>query len=582
MNTRILCFFLLSGLLNLSAFAQDGNSEPQHAVDSIQALIPTLEGEAKLKAYFELTRRQDAANDFSDSHLQTINDYLAEAQRQKNIEKEGDARLAKAYFLFNKKDEAAFLKDAPDFMAFAGKHGQWKNYFTVYEQLINFHIIAGRYDQSLQMLEDMYREGRERRFPPGVAMAARSMGETLQLMDRYADAEPFHREAVAVFLDENDLGQVIVSYPNLLNTLRRLGKYDETLAILAQWEEVQEKRDRQTGIVRLVDRFNIDLTYANVYSAMKKHGEAERYYQKIGTYADQLRLSNKEDYLYRLLVFYEETEQWTNALALTDTLYRIETELNFRAKALSVLNHKAYTLGYLGRGAESAELYEVYLHQIDSVHRAEQNTRVDELRTQFEVDRHILEKERNRSYMLAALAGCLLLGGLLTGWVFYSRRLARKNRGLVRQILEQDRVAKELEQKEEELHRYQTLQKQQNPENADETGTELLKRFKRLMQDSRIFTNPDLNWKSIMQELNTNEVYLRETVKQHFGCTIGDYINELRLNHARLLLVQKSEKYTVEAIAFDSGFNSRGTFYRLFYKRYGLSPTEYQKQLAEK
>ncbi|MDR1645906.1 MAG: AraC family transcriptional regulator [Tannerellaceae bacterium] len=570
-------------LFVLSAFAQNESDEHRHAIDSIRALIPTLEGEAKLKAYAELTNRQDAANDFSDSHLQTLNDYLAEAQRQKNAEKEGDARLAKAYFLYNKKDEAAFLKDIPDFLAFASKHGRWKNYFTVYEQLIDFHTIAGKYDEALRMVEDMYREGRERRFPLGVAMAARSMGETLQLMNRYADAEPFHREAVAVFEGENDLAQAIVSYPNLLNTLRRLKKYDETLALLTRWEEIQEKRDRQTGIVGQDDWFLMDLNYANVYSAMKKYDEAGRYYQKISTYADRLKPSNKEDYLYRLLMFYETTEQWTNALALTDTLYRIETELNFRAKALSILNHKAYTLGYLGRGAESAELYEVYIHQIDSVRRAEQSTRVDELRTQFEVDRHILEKEREHSYMLAALAGCLLLGGLLTGWVFYSRRLARKNRGLVRQILEQDCVAKELEQKEEELHRYQTLLKQQNPENTDETEseaeTELLKRFKRLMQDSRVFTNPDLNWKSIIQELNTNEVYLRETVKQRFGCTIGDYINELRLNHARVLLVQKSEKYTVEAIAFDSGFNSRRTFYRLFYKQYGLSPSEYRKQI---
>ncbi|MDR1918983.1 MAG: hypothetical protein LBQ65_04970, partial [Tannerellaceae bacterium] len=71
MKTRTICSLFLYCLLSLSAFAQDGNSESQHAIDSIQALIPTLEGEAKLKAYFELTRQQDAANDFSDSHLQT-------------------------------------------------------------------------------------------------------------------------------------------------------------------------------------------------------------------------------------------------------------------------------------------------------------------------------------------------------------------------------------------------------------------------------------------------------------------------------------------------------------------------------
>jgi len=53
------------------------------------------------------------------------------------------------------------------------------------------------------------------------------------------------------------------------------------------------------------------------------------------------------------------------------------------------------------------------------------------------------------------------------------------------------------------------------------------------------------------------------------------YVNELRMNHARLLL--ESTQLPVTQIAFQSGFNSLEHFTTSFKKKYNLSPSSIRK-----
>lgn len=55
-----------------------------------------------------------------------------------------------------------------------------------------------------------------------------------------------------------------------------------------------------------------------------------------------------------------------------------------------------------------------------------------------------------------------------------------------------------------------------------------------------------------------------------------EYMRTLKVEEARRKLDSHPE-LTIEAIAFSCGFNIPSTFYRLFRKQYGISPTEYRK-----
>lgn len=58
------------------------------------------------------------------------------------------------------------------------------------------------------------------------------------------------------------------------------------------------------------------------------------------------------------------------------------------------------------------------------------------------------------------------------------------------------------------------------------------------------------------------------------GTSFGDYLQSLRVAHARFLLRETSR--TILAIGFECGFDSATTFYRTFKKLEGLSPTEWR------
>ncbi len=69
--------------------------------------------------------------------------------------------------------------------------------------------------------------------------------------------------------------------------------------------------------------------------------------------------------------------------------------------------------------------------------------------------------------------------------------------------------------------------------------------------------------------------YLRQLFHRFTGKTPVDYINTLRLENARELLL--SGKYSVTEAAMSSGFESPGYFSRLFTRKYGYAPKTVKK-----
>lgn len=62
---------------------------------------------------------------------------------------------------------------------------------------------------------------------------------------------------------------------------------------------------------------------------------------------------------------------------------------------------------------------------------------------------------------------------------------------------------------------------------------------------------------------------------KNFGCSINEYISQLRCSHATLLL---ADNLTISEIAMKVGFSSERTFYRAFKKYYHISPKQYSIQ----
>ncbi len=79
----------------------------------------------------------------------------------------------------------------------------------------------------------------------------------------------------------------------------------------------------------------------------------------------------------------------------------------------------------------------------------------------------------------------------------------------------------------------------------------------------------------IAEHTGINKSYLQALFSRQLHCTITDYINERRLEHAAFLLTNSTMPVT--DIAFQSGYNSRQHFGRTFEKFYGISPLKYRQ-----
>lgn len=56
-----------------------------------------------------------------------------------------------------------------------------------------------------------------------------------------------------------------------------------------------------------------------------------------------------------------------------------------------------------------------------------------------------------------------------------------------------------------------------------------------------------------------------------------DFVNACRVEEfKRQIFDKKNKDYTMPAIAFQSGFNSRSSFYDIFKKQCGMTPGEYK------
>lgn len=88
------------------------------------------------------------------------------------------------------------------------------------------------------------------------------------------------------------------------------------------------------------------------------------------------------------------------------------------------------------------------------------------------------------------------------------------------------------------------------------------------------FLDP-LNLDALSKELGISKFYISRIFSEQFHISFRDYINGQRAAYAHMLLLSTTNPVT--DIAFESGFNSLRSFYRVFKKEYGVTPNEYRR-----
>jgi len=114
---------------------------------------------------------------------------------------------------------------------------------------------------------------------------------------------------------------------------------------------------------------------------------------------------------------------------------------------------------------------------------------------------------------------------------------------------------------------------------SDEMKAKIAEDIKKLMQEKKIYLNPELSLYDLANELDIHKNYLSHIINDVFGMNFFNFINTYRIEHAKHMLADKQfDNFTIEGIAQSSGFKTRNVFYPIFKKIVGETPNEYKSK----
>ncbi|MBR6190318.1 MAG: helix-turn-helix domain-containing protein [Prevotella sp.] len=115
---------------------------------------------------------------------------------------------------------------------------------------------------------------------------------------------------------------------------------------------------------------------------------------------------------------------------------------------------------------------------------------------------------------------------------------------------------------------------------ADMTDEELMAWIDEQMDETRLFTDPDMTVKTMAKALGLTQKRLGGLFKNHPKYnSLGDYLNEKRVLYACRLL-REEPHWTIEAVGTEAGFGGRRTFQTEVKRRLGVTPLQYRQAQA--
>lgn len=449
--------------------------------------------------------------------------------------------------------------------------------------------VQGKYEEGIRLCRETIDLARELENVGVEGEMLCSMGRFYEGMNQTEKALESFRQGIDLMKDTEDV-----------RVMWRLSMtYGEMTGVLIKHEYLEEAVN--TGHIRekLIARMStlpgptpkyIDQEYGYVYSrlscALQKLGrtdEAEMYYHRFLT--TQYSKDDPREIIPYLLAagrFREALGQNNQAFAAFAATHDRDT---VNHTYLLLLERYAEIWQGMGNLKEQAG----YLQRIrvlqDSIYTREQRSRAQEYATSFRLNEKELQLAeartvaQRRNFLLVGSVVVMILLITLLVIIWHNLRTTRqRNRIAAKQI-------NELMAQREELRKVSVAtpipDKPENGVVSEENDTTveyaLFLRMERKLMDERLFLQPGFGRDDLWRISGVGKNDFSAFLQRHTdGANANDYLNRLRVEYA-LCLMKEKRNLSIEAIGCEAGFNSKTTFYRAFYKVFGMTPAQYLK-----
>ena len=250
-------------------------------------------------------------------------------------------------------------------------------------------------------------------------------------------------------------------------------------------------------------------------------------------------------------------------------------------------------------------LYEEALHSFKLMDKADEVQKrmgelsaMDELSANYSTYIDELNKQskehKNRILNIFIILGLIasMIAIYIGRTLRYNHIIRQKNLSLVRTINELVETKEIVERQKEEKHKEDIIDCSTDISNSDSLQANTLKNgnesiavyherrmFERMNRDlieKKLYLDPALSRTMLLDKYNIPRNNFSSLFQKYVGTSYSKYINDLRLGQA-VKMLKEQPNYTIESIANDCGIASVATLYRLFSKKYGMTPSEYRQ-----
>ena len=114
---------------------------------------------------------------------------------------------------------------------------------------------------------------------------------------------------------------------------------------------------------------------------------------------------------------------------------------------------------------------------------------------------------------------------------------------------------------------------------SEEDLTTWKNKLLKVFDTEKPYLNPELTLSDLAEKLKTNTSILSQVINTGFDKNFNDFVNEYRVEtFKQKMKTPQYQHYTMLAVAFDCGFNSKTTFNRAFKKLTNSMPSEFLKR----
>lgn len=130
---------------------------------------------------------------------------------------------------------------------------------------------------------------------------------------------------------------------------------------------------------------------------------------------------------------------------------------------------------------------------------------------------------------------------------------------------------------EQQINATESIEELPDSENDDKMDW-----IKEQMSKCKYYLDPDLSLRVLAEELGVHHNTLTRLINKGSGKNFNDFINQFRIDEVKRKIVDPTNAHlTIEAVAYESGFNSKATFNRNFKKITGMTPREYLRTIRK-